>query len=92
MVILRWRSNLVITVIRNIIEPKLVGKQVGLPPVLTLAGMLLYDELILKIHAFSKRCGYIFRGDNLIVSDGFGLRDKSPSWIQAGIGWDYLSP
>lgn len=32
---------LVITVIRNIIEPKLVGKQVGLHPVLTLAGMLL---------------------------------------------------
>ena len=32
---------LVITVIRKIIEPKLVGKQVGLHPVLTLAGMLL---------------------------------------------------
>lgn len=32
---------LVITVVRNIIEPKLVGKQVGLHPVLTLAGMLL---------------------------------------------------
>lgn len=32
---------LVITVIRNIIEPKLVGKQVGLHPVVTLAGMLL---------------------------------------------------
>lgn len=32
---------LVITVIRNIIEPKLVGKQVGLHPVFTLAGMLL---------------------------------------------------
>lgn len=32
---------LVITIIRNIIEPRLVGKQVGLHPVLTLAGMLL---------------------------------------------------
>lgn len=32
---------LVITVIRNVIEPKLVGKQVGLHPVLTLMGMLL---------------------------------------------------
>lgn len=32
---------LVITVVRNIIEPKLVGKQVGLHPALTLAGMLL---------------------------------------------------
>ncbi len=32
---------LVITIIRNILEPKLVGQQVGLHPVLTLAGMLL---------------------------------------------------
>lgn len=32
---------LVITVVRNIMEPRLVGKQVGLHPVLTLAGMLL---------------------------------------------------
>lgn len=32
---------LVITVIRNIVEPKLVGQQVGLHPVVTLASMLL---------------------------------------------------
>ena len=30
---------LVITVIRNIIEPKIVGKQIGLHPVLTLMSM-----------------------------------------------------
>ena len=32
---------LVITIIRNTIEPKLVGKQIGLHPVVTFAGMLL---------------------------------------------------
>lgn len=32
---------LVITVVRNIIEPKLVGKQIGLHPIVTFAGMLL---------------------------------------------------
>lgn len=32
---------LVITVVRNTIEPKLVGKQIGLHPVVTFAGMLL---------------------------------------------------
>ena len=32
---------LVITIIRNIIEPKLVGKQIGLHPIVTFAGMLL---------------------------------------------------
>lgn len=32
---------LVITIIRNIVEPKLVGQQVGLHPVVTLASMLL---------------------------------------------------
>lgn len=32
---------IVITIIRNTIEPKLVGKQMGLHPVLTFAGMLL---------------------------------------------------
>lgn len=30
---------IIITVIRNIIEPKLVSKQIGLPPILTLLGM-----------------------------------------------------
>lgn len=32
---------LVITIVRNIIEPKLVGKQIGLHPIVTFAGMLL---------------------------------------------------
>ncbi|WP_320930712.1 sporulation integral membrane protein YtvI [Hungatella sp.] len=32
---------LVITIVRNTIEPKLVGKQIGLHPVVTFAGMLL---------------------------------------------------
>lgn len=40
---------LVITIIRNIIEPRLVGKQVGLYPVLTLAGMLLGLKLIIHL-------------------------------------------
>ena len=30
---------IIITVVRNIIEPKLVSKQIGLPPILTLLGM-----------------------------------------------------
>ena len=32
---------LVITIVRNIIEPKLVGKQIGIHPIATFAGMLL---------------------------------------------------
>ncbi len=47
---------LVITVIRNILEPKLVGQQVGLPPVLTLAGMLLG----LKLAGFTGMLGFPF--------------------------------
>ena len=32
---------MIITIIRNIVEPKLVGSQVGLHPVVTLATMLI---------------------------------------------------
>ncbi len=37
---------LIITVIRNIIEPKIVGKQIGLHPVLTLASMFVGVQLM----------------------------------------------
>ena len=36
---------LIITVIRNIIEPKIVGKQIGLHPVLTLMSMYVGTNL-----------------------------------------------
>lgn len=35
------RLQLVIAIVRNIIEPKLVGKQIGLHPIVTFAGMLI---------------------------------------------------
>ena len=37
---------LIITVIRNIIEPKIVGKQIGLHPVITLASMFVGVQLL----------------------------------------------
>lgn len=43
---------IVITVIRNIIEPKIVGKQIGLHPVLTLASMFLGVQLFGVIGLF----------------------------------------
>ena len=42
----------VITVIRNIIEPKIVGAQIGLHPVVTLASMFLGAQLFGVIGLF----------------------------------------
>ena len=48
---------LVITVIRNIIEPKIVGKQLGLHPVVTLASMFLGLQLFGGIGLFGLPIG-----------------------------------
>lgn len=45
-------TYMVITVIRNIIEPKIVGKQIGLHPILTLSSMFLGVQLFGVIGLF----------------------------------------
>ena len=49
----------IVTVVRNIIEPKIIGHQVGLPPIITLASMFLGYYLFGGIGLFALPVGII---------------------------------